>query len=148
MRVGFCGAALLLLCLCAAPAQALDLVSGDEAAQPDLLGDLVLRGITRGPLISQVQPDPQTQAVKSPFRMVLNFKALGGGRIDARSVEVLYLKEPLIDLTPRLLSGISDQGLQLDGVVLPPGQHRMLVRVADQDGRSSDLVVKFTVDAR
>jgi hypothetical protein len=78
--------------------------------------------------------------------MVLSFKALGGGRIDARSVEVIYLKEPLIDLTPRLLNGISDRGLQLDGVVLPPGQHRMLVRVADQDGRSSDLIMKLTVD--
>jgi hypothetical protein len=145
MRVGLCGAA-LLLCLSVASAQALDLVTGAEAAQPDHVGELVLRGITRGPLISQVQPDPQTQAVKSPFRMVLSFKALGGGRIDARSVEVIYLKEPLIDLTPRLLNGISDRGLQLDGVVLPPGQHRMLVRVADQDGRSSDLIMKLTVD--
>jgi hypothetical protein len=78
--------------------------------------------------------------------MLLSFKALGGSHIDTRSVEVIYLKEPLIDLTPRLASAISDQGLALDGVVLPPGVHRMLVRVADQDGRSSDLVLKLKVD--
>ncbi len=132
--------------LCVTQAQAFDLVTGDEAAQPEMREEQLLRGITRGPLISVLQPDPQTAAVKSPFKMLVSFKALGGSRIDARTVEVIYLKEPLIDLTPRLASAISDQGLALDGVVLPPGVHRMLVRVADQDGRSSDLVLKLKVD--
>ncbi|MEY2689716.1 MAG: hypothetical protein RL375_3915 [Pseudomonadota bacterium] len=131
---------------CLGQAQAFDLVTGDEAAQPEVTNELVLRGITRGPLISVLQPDPQNAVLKSPFKMLVSFKALGGSRIDARSVEVLYLKEPLIDLTPRLASAITDQGLALDGVVLPPGMHRMLVRVADQDGRSSDLVLKLKVD--
>jgi hypothetical protein len=132
--------------LCIARAQAFDLVTVDEAAQPEVREEQILRGITRGPLISVIQPDVQTSTVKSPFKMVLSFKALGGSHIDARTVEVIYLKEPLIDLTPRLASAISDQGLALDDVVLPPGVHRMLVRVADQDGRSSDLVLKLKVD--
>lgn len=145
MRLAFLLAA-TLSCLGQAQAQAFDLVTGDEAARPEMREEQLLRGITRGPLISVLQPDPQVAVVKSPFRMLLSFRALGGSHIDARSVEVIYLKEPLIDLTPRLASAISDQGLSLDGVVLPPGVHRMLVRVADEDGRSSDLVLKLRVD--
>ncbi|MEY4749589.1 MAG: hypothetical protein RIQ60_1803 [Pseudomonadota bacterium] len=139
-------ALLVALSLAAGPARALDLVSEDEAHRPDAEAVGLTRGITRGPAIQLVTPESDTGSIKGPFKMVVNFKARGGSQIDPRSIEVLYLKQPPVDLTQRLAAGIRPEGIDLDGLALPPGQHRLLVRVADQEGRSSDLVVQIKVE--
>jgi hypothetical protein len=136
--------ALLLLCL--GGARGFELVSAEEALRPDAPDTLILRGITRGPTINQLQPAPQAKPLKSPFKLKLNFKAHGGGNIDGRSVEVFYVKEPDINITERVKTGISPQGLDLDEVKLPPGLHRVKVRVADEDGRVTELVLKLDVE--
>lgn len=42
-------------------------------------------------------------------------------------------------------AGISEHGLQMDGLTLPPGQHRIQVRVADSEGRATESVLQFEV---
>jgi hypothetical protein len=137
-------ATLLLLCL--GSARGVELVSAEEALRPDAPDTLILRGITRGPTINLLQPAPQTKPLKSPFKLKLNFKAHGGGNIDGSSVEVFYVKDPDINITSRVSAGITPQGLDLDDVALPPGHHRVKVRVADQDGRITELVLKLDVE--
>ncbi|MCV2367527.1 hypothetical protein [Roseateles oligotrophus] len=123
------------------PAQALDLVSSAEAALPDD----VTRGITRSASIVQEQPPPKSGPVRSPFQLKIALKAHGGSRIDVKSVQLIYMKTPMVDLTERVRAGISESGILMEGLSLPPGQHRIQVRVADSEGRESEAMVQLDV---
>jgi hypothetical protein len=125
----------------ALPAQALDLVSAAESALPDD----VTRGITRSASIVQEQPPPKGGAVRAPFQLKIALKAHGGARIDVKSVQLIYMKTPMVDLTERLRAGISESGILMEGLSLPPGQHRIQVRVADSEGRESETVLLLEV---
>jgi hypothetical protein len=124
-------------------ASAVELVTAAEAARPDL--ELpATRGITRGPLIKQVLPAMDAGAVRSPLQLKIEFKARGGAHIDVHSLQLTYLKTPVVDLSSRVASGVTEAGLQMDGVTLPPGHHSILVKVSDSEGRESEST--FQVD--
>ncbi|MEO6278666.1 hypothetical protein [Roseateles sp.] len=135
----------LLMALTLSPAFALDLVTAEEAGRPDV--PFGTRGVTRGPRITQELPAKDGAAVRAPLQLKVGLKAMGGARIDVSTLQVTYLKKPSVDLTPRLRAGISDGGIELSGVSVPPGQHRLLVRVADSEGRESETVVQLNVAA-
>lgn len=143
LRVAMLGLALAAgLALVPGPARALELISTEEAARPEPK-DSGTRGITRGPTITQELPGDGP--LRSPLQLKLLFKARGGARIDTSSVQLTYLKSPMVDLTPRLKAGISERGVQMDGLTLPPGLHRIQVRVLDSDGRESERLVQLNV---
>ena len=130
----------------AAPATAgyaLDLITEDEARLPAAPRIASRGGITRGPSIRVVSPDPNGQ-IKPPFAMNVRFQAHGGSKIDTGSVKVTYLKKPTVDLTPRVKSGISESGIALDTVNVPAGTHDIKIDVTDADGRTKSEVVSFT----
>lgn len=135
----------MLMTFALSPALALDLVTAEEAARPDV--PFGSRGVTRGPRITQELPGKDSAPVKAPLQFKVALKAMGGAHIDVSTVQVTYLKKPSVDLTPRLRAGITDGGIALDGVSVPPGQHRLLVRVADSEGRESESVVQLNVAA-
>ncbi len=137
------GLAILLLALLL-PARALELVSAEEAARPEAEQALT-RGVTRGPAITQELPALGKGPVRSPMQLKIVLKARGGARIDPASVQLTYLKNPMIDLTPRLRAGISDGGIVADGLTLPPGLHRIQLRVADSEGRETETVLQLDV---
>jgi len=125
-------------------AAAVDLISEDEAKLPAAAKLLTRGGVTRGPSIKIVSPNPEEQ-VKSPFAMKVEFQPHGGAKIDASSVKVTYLKKPAVDLTPRLKAAISETGITLADAQVPAGSHDLKIDVTDADGRTKSQTVSFTV---
>jgi hypothetical protein len=125
-------------------ASAIELITEDEAKLPAAPKVSTRGGITRGPGIKVVSPNPDAQ-VKSPFAMKVDFQPHGGARIDAGSVKVTYLRKPAVDLTPRLKSAISESGISLTNAQVPAGTHDLKIDVTDADGRTRSETVTFTV---
>jgi hypothetical protein len=112
------------------------LISADEAKLPPPKGAVAVasRGITRGPKIELVgSPDN----VKSPMRLTLKFESFGGAKIDVDSLKVVYLKNPSVDLTPRLKPFVQPTGIDMPDAELPPGDHIIRVDLKDSDGRTA-----------
>jgi len=113
-------------------------------ASPDL-GALGTRGLTRGPRVEQVLPDPRSKGAKAPFPLEVRFVAHNDTTVDPTSVKVTYLKSPSVDLTPRLKGHISATGIDMGDADVPPGTHMIRVDVRDSQGRSGTAVIKLSV---
>jgi hypothetical protein len=137
--------ALLIGLLTQGLAQAAPLITTKEAALPPAAGALATRGISRGPAIKVVSPEPDV-AVKSPFNLKLNFEGRGGEKIDPGSVKVVYMKSPFVDLTPRLQSAITPTGIDFQQAEVPPGEHTLRVTVKDSAGRETNSTVTIVVN--
>lgn len=121
------------------------LVTDEEARLPNATGAGVSRGVTRGPGIKLVLPDPASKTVKSPFDFKLSFEPRGGSKIDTASVKLHYMKNPLVDLTDRVQSGIKGDGIYLSKVEMPAGEHPLRVTVNDDEGRSTSSLITVIV---
>ena len=128
---------------CAA-AHAGPLVTEEEAKLPNA-PSLATRGVTRGPGIKLVSPDPASKTVKSPFDLKVGFEARGGAKIDPASIKVFYMKTPLIDLTDRIKDGIKDDGIDFAKTEMPTGEHNLRFTVKDSEGRSTSSVMTLNV---
>ena len=128
----------------AGPAGAIDLITDEEARLPATPKMATRGGITRGPSIKVVSPNPDGQ-VKAPFTMKVEFQPHGGSKIDANSVKVTYLRKPAIDLTQRLKTAISEAGINLGDANVPAGAHDIKIDVTDAEGRTKSETVSFTV---
>lgn len=144
-RVTSVFATMALLGLISGPAAAVTLIKDEEARLPAPAGGLVTRGITRGPGVKMLSPDPAAGAVKSPFNLKVSFEPRGGARIDPASVSVTYLKATPVDLLPRVKAGLSAGGIELAGAEVPPGEHQIRVTVQDSEGRQSSTVLQLNV---
>lgn len=136
-------AALLLITsqlLIAAP-----LITAKEAALPPAAGTLATRGISRGPAIKLASPEADTP-VATPFDFKVNFEPRGDAKIDPSSVKVVYMRSPFVDLTPRLKSAISANGIDLTKADVPPGTHTIRVTVKDSEGRETNSVLNLVVN--
>jgi hypothetical protein len=113
------------------------LITPAEAELPSLPdAALVLRaGVTRGPKIVLVSPTAQA-AIQSPFHFQLKFETFGGAKIDPTSVKVTYLKNPSVDLTPRLGPLTQPDIVDVAAAAIPPGLHHIRVNVKDTEGRA------------
>ncbi|MBJ7379489.1 MAG: hypothetical protein JHC80_01935 [Polynucleobacter sp.] len=125
-------------------AQATPLISAKEAALPPISGPLSTRGISRGPTIKLNSPIADS-SVASPFDFKVGFEARGDAKIDPNSVKVIYMKSPFVDLTPRLKSAISANGIDFSKAEVPPGTHTIRVTVKDTEGRETNSVLTLTV---
>jgi hypothetical protein len=130
--------------ICATAANALELVTTQEAGLPDDLVGIV-RGVTRGPDILLVSPSASAGLVKSPLTLRIRFKAHGGSTIDPESVVVTYKKIPAIDTTQRIHSYIRADGIEIPNAELPPGTHRFRIDVKDKAGRAGVELVTINV---
>lgn len=137
--------AMSLILALAAAAQAAPLIKEEEAKLPAPGGALTTRGITRGPGIRLLSPDPAGQAVKSPFNFKVAFEPRGGAKIDPASVKVTYLKSPAVDLLERVKPGLSEHGIELAGAEAPAGEHQIRVSVQDSEGRQSNAILNLKV---
>ncbi len=131
----------------AAPAAAFQLVTSDEAALPDgTVATLKLRGSpTHRPSIVVVWPSPDAGLVHSPLDVKLKFHAFGGARIDPETVVVTYVKQPAIDITQRIASFISADGITVSSAEVPAGRHQFWIEVRDSDGRVGSAELDFEV---
>lgn len=120
------------------------LVTPAEAALP--AGDVPsLRGITRGPTIEQISPNPKLKELKGPFDLKVRFQAHGNSTIDLSTTQILYIKSPTINLTSRLAPYTSEKGVFLDDTNIPPGEHTVVISVADSSGRRGTSIMVLNV---
>jgi len=137
MGPGYLAAGLLLLSIVSTPADAGSvLITPEEASLPPPKGAVAVtsRGITRGPRIEYLGGPG---AAHSPIRLQLKFESFGGAKINPDSVKVTYMKNPAVDLTPRLKPFVQPTGIDMADAVLPAGDHMLRVDVKDSDGRSA-----------
>jgi hypothetical protein len=119
------------------------LITDEEARLPDAPGAAPTRGISRGPGVRLATPE---EVVARGFALQLAFEPRGGSRIDPASLKVTYLKQPAVDLTPRLKAGLAGNQIALARVAVPAGIHPIRVSVRDTDGREG--VLTFLLRAR
>lgn len=124
---------------------AASLISAKEAALPPASGTLATRGISRGPVVKLASPEADTP-VMAPFDFKVNFEPRGDAKIDPSSVKVVYMKSPFVDLTPRLKSAISANGIDFAKADVPPGTHTIRVTVKDTEGRETNSVLNLVVN--
>jgi hypothetical protein len=130
----------------AKPAAAFELITPAEAAlPPGKVPAVEVRGSpTRRPGIVVISPKG-TGAVYSPLDLKLSFSAFGGAAIDPNSVVVTYVKQPDIDITPRVKAFITANGLDIAQAEVPPGLHQFWIEVKDTNGNSNGREVEFLV---
>lgn len=136
LRMG-CLAGGLVLLAASMPAEAGSvLITPEEASLPAPKGAVAVtsRGITRGPRVEYLGGP---NAAHSPIRLQLKFQSFGGAQIDPDSVKVTYMKNPAVDLTPRLKPFVQPTGIDMADAVLPPGDHMLRVDLKDSDGRAA-----------
>ena len=129
----------------AAQAQTLQLITADESSLPNATGQISSRGITRGPGVKVLSPDPASKTVKAPFDLKIAFEPRGGSKIDPASATLTYLKNPTVDLTPRVKSGIKPEGIEVSKAAVPAGEHQIRVTVKDDEGRQTSQVINLNV---
>jgi hypothetical protein len=120
-------------------AEPLALISNAEAQLPNAK-PVTTRAITRGPGIKLVSP---ADVNAGSFSLKIAFEPRGGAKIDPQSVHVEYLKEPVVDLTPRLSAGLKGDQIDLPQVSVPKGTHTLRVSAKDSEGRSTATVISL-----
>lgn len=134
----------LAAALCSGPASAFTLIKSEEAMLPPAAGVLTTRGISRGPGV-RLPAAAQTTGITSPFSLKVGFEPRGGIKIDPAATTVTYLKANPVDLLPRVKSGLSEQGLTLEGAEAPPGEHAIQISVRDSEGRVTHAVLQLHI---
>lgn len=126
---------LAVMCAAATVPRAQMLVTPEEAARPDGTPPAV-RGLFPGPEQRLVFPVAASlsRPLHPPFRFKVAFEPRNGAAVDLSKVSVQYVKVPSVDLTSRMSSAISGSGIDLQAMMLPPGQHTLLVSVMDTNG--------------
>ena len=137
---------LAVLLAAASPAAAFELITPAEAAlPPGRIPSFEIRGSpTRRPTIKVVSPSG-AGALYSPLDLKLTFSAFGGAAIDPNSIVFTYIKQPDIDLTPRVKEFISANGINIAHAEVPAGLHQFWIALKDTNGDSNGLEVEFLV---
>jgi hypothetical protein len=140
-------AALVSLAVASTPGIAEPLITAKEAALPAAAaGALTFRGVTRGPKVELTSPAAEGGTVTSPVDLKMKFQSFGGASVDPDAVKVTYLKNPAVDLTPRLRKYIQAGGLEMPSAELPAGEHPIRVEIKDSEGRTgtANFTLKVT----
>ncbi|MBM3346909.1 MAG: hypothetical protein FJY55_10505 [Betaproteobacteria bacterium] len=120
------------------------LITPEEARLPNA-AQVTTRGVTRGPGVKQMSPDPAAKGLKGPVDLKIAFEPRGGAKIDANSVTLTYMKTPPVDLTSRVKDSIKPEGIDVSKASLPPGDQRIRVSVKDSEGRQTNSTVSINV---
>jgi hypothetical protein len=124
------------------------LVTEEEAAESARIGLPPLsRSLGQGaaPRIEVVAP-VETAALRAPLTIRLTFSAAPGGRIDPDSFRALYGALRL-DVTDRIRrhARVDAAGLLAESVAMPAGRHRILLFIADNQGRRGERDFRLLV---
>lgn len=131
--------------LAARPAVAVELITPSEAALPAQPSIGRERGISRGPTVLVVSPQPGAGTIKSPLDLRVVFESHGGTTVNVDSILLTYMKMPAVDLTQRVKAFIGPSGVEIKDAEVPPGTHTIRVSVADNEGRTGSADVTFSV---
>ena len=121
------------------------LISEAEAKLPSSTDiDMTLRGLTRGPRVEQVSPDPDRGA-SSPLPLKVKFVARNNVAIDPASVKVTYLKAQSVDLTERIKKYLTAEGIDMANAEIPLGTHHLRIILKDKHDRTTTAIIKLIV---
>ena len=84
--------------------------------------------------------------IASPTDIRLSFKASAGSTIDVDSLQFLYGWLGL-NITNRIKENatITASGVSANNVTLPNGDHVITVKVSDNEGRTKEKEIEFTI---
>ncbi len=138
--------AITALMLLGAKASGEVLITPSEAALPPS-GDvnLVLRGITRGPSLDQISPNPAA-TVRSPLALKIRFTAHNNAKVDPTTMKASYLRLMPVDLTEPLRKYAGSDGIDMPDAEVPPGTHLLRFELKDSLGRTSISVIRLIVE--
>jgi hypothetical protein len=142
----------VLVCLVllqqAAPVRAAPfvLITEDEAKLPPA-PSAPERAFFRGPEIIVESPIPG-RSITSPIRLRIIFKSRGGVPVDTESIELRYLRTPVVPLTSRVKDYVKAGGILIQEASVPPGQHTVQIIAKDEDERETKQTFTFTVVAK
>ena len=120
------------------------LITEKEAALPASSGVLATRGISRGPAVKLESPAADVPAM-APFNLKVKFEPRGDAKIDPSTIKVTYLKSPPVDLTSRLKTTISSNGIEFTNATAPPGTHPIRILVKDTEGRETNFTFNMVI---
>jgi hypothetical protein len=118
------------------------LITAQEAGLPAEKVTVDQRGISRAPQVELVEPGGNAH---SPLHFQLKFRAFGGSKISASTLQLTYLKNPEIDLVPRVTGFVQSSGIDIPDAEIPPGDHFFRIAISDSDGRSRSSVFELKV---
>jgi hypothetical protein len=122
------------------------LITPSEAALPPKADvGLDRRGITRGPSLDQISPNP-AMTVRSPLALKIKFSAHNNTKVEPTTMKASYLKLTPVDLTERLRKYTSSDGIDMPDAEVPPGTHLLRLELKDSLGRTSVSVIKLIVE--
>jgi hypothetical protein len=134
----------------AAGGQPVQLITTDEARQPDALPGEV-RGLAKGaqgdpngPEIVVASPE-DGKHYQPPVAIDITFRPRAS-RVDVDTLEVAYLKWISIDITDRVRPYATETGIQVTNAELPKGSHRVRVTIADVEGRTTQRTMEIEVE--
>jgi len=127
---------------------AFDLVSAQEMHASLAAGEPLTaksKPVAGAPEIEVVHPKLDAP-VASPTPIQLMFVPAAASKVRPETFKVLYGRLR-IDITQRLLAAakVTPAGIQVDGAALPKGQHRLNLRIEDNQGRSGERTFEFEV---
>ena len=147
MRLLAMSIAVLGLVAGSGPVMSADVLITEAEAKLPSPGDTMMatRGLTRGPGVEQVAPDPGSKGVKSPLPLNIRFVGRNNVAIDPGSVKLIYLRSPSVDLTERIKAHVTPDGIEMSQVKVPLGTHVLRLDVRDVQGRASTATIKLVV---
>lgn len=86
-----------------------------------------------GPNIKVLSPD-RDRDLQSPFKLAVRFEPRPGSKVDLSTLRVECLKIITVDLTSRVRPYVTSNGINMENVKIPAGNHRIRVSVADTVG--------------
>ena len=135
-----------------ASAQAYDLVSQAEyqasEAQERLNTQLSLRSTpTSSDPVIEIRSPSLTGPVKAPVSIDLRCQTSGAAKINWESLRILYgaFKLDITDRVRKEAKVLSD-GIQIASANLPSGSHKLVIQVANTEGKQAEREVRFTVE--
>jgi hypothetical protein len=138
----------LLLALYPHVGYGLNLITPEEAAQPDAP---IPRGIKlttiqgNGPQIKIHSPHLD-EPLRVPFIMDISFEAPSDKTIDPASLSIKYLKLIPIDLTARMKPYLNSNRLMVKDLKVPQGRHRLQFSIAYTSGEKTMMEIVLTVE--
>lgn len=122
-----------------------ELISEQEASLPPATNiEIPTRGITRGPTIEQVLPDPDNQT-KGPVNVQIKFRAFNGVPIDLSTIKATYMRFPNIDLTDKFKKYVTAEGFTMKNMDVPAGSHTIKIDIKDMQGREGSSIIKMNI---
>jgi hypothetical protein len=125
-------------------AEAAQTAKAEREAPPEIRARQVPGPKGNVPGIRVISPTAPGTPVAAPLRIEVAFTPTPGTRIVPSSFRVLY---GLLKIRLRKHATVTENGVVVDRAVVPDGQHRLILQVADDQGNTAEQELRIRVGA-